>query len=129
MPMFLPGFSKQALSPLQDDKVRAELARAILDDDPTSFRTIVQAAYPELGREHRLFAVLVMRPEGMTTVMVDEAGQRIRGPGYTIAANTPIDFLNVDFGESEMTVTSGDEVWRTPYPPESSGDPIGRHDE
>ena len=57
----------------------------------------------------------MMTKEGVTPVMVDETGQRVGGPGYVIAANTPIDLLNVHYGETEMTVTVGDDVWKTPY--------------
>jgi hypothetical protein len=117
MPMS-PFLGSRGPSPLKDDTVRATLLRAILDDDPVRFRTIHEGARPELAGEHRLYGVLVMTAQGMTPVMVDETGQRVGGPAYTIAANTPIDFLNVHYGESAITVTIGDDVWTTPYPPE-----------
>ena len=114
---FLPGFYR-APSPLHDDEVRGKLARAIIDTDPVAFRAILQNAHPDLAGEHRLYGVLMMTPEGMRPLVVDETGQRVGSPGYVIAANTPIDLLNVHYGESEMTVTVGDSVWKAPYMPD-----------
>ena len=44
-----------------------------------------------------------------------QRGQPVGGQGYIIAADTKIDLLNVQYGESEMTVTIGDDVWKAPY--------------
>jgi hypothetical protein len=113
-PSFLPGFWRKS-SPLQDDDVRAKLATAILNNDPSAFQAILQAAYPDLAGEHRLYGILMMTAEGMRPSMVDETGHPIGGPDYIIAANTPIDLLNVQYGEGEITVTIGDHVWKAPY--------------
>jgi hypothetical protein len=120
VPSFLPGFWRGS-SPLQDDAVRAKLAQAIFDKDPIAFRAILQGAYPDLAAEHRLYGILMMTAGGMRPLMVDERGQPIRDPGYMIAASTPMDLLNVQYGESEMTVTVGDDVWKTPYEPAEPG--------
>jgi hypothetical protein len=101
-------------SPLQDDEVRRNLQRAILDNDPATFRKVLHAAYPALSNEHRLYGVLRMTPTGMESILVDEMGGRI-GPEYVIAAETPMELLNVHYGESEMTVTTEDGVWKAPY--------------
>jgi hypothetical protein len=113
---FLDGF-RRGSSPLQDDAVRARLQQAILDDDPAAFRAALQAAHPDLVGQHRLYGVLVMTPEGMRPVLVDETGRRVGGPGYVIAPATPIDLLNVRYGEAEMPVATPDGVWRAPYKP------------
>jgi hypothetical protein len=108
---------RRGSSPLQDDALRARLQKAILDDDPAAFRATLQAD-PNLVGQRRLYGVLVMTPEGMRPVMVDETGQRIGGPDYVIAPGTPIELLNVQYGESEMTVIAPDGgVWRAPYKP------------
>lgn len=108
---------KLGSSPLIDNAVRTQLQKAILDDDPPSFRATLQAAHPDVASQHRLYGVLVMMPDGMgmRPVMVDETGLRIGGPDYVIPAGMPIDLLNVEYGESEMTVTIGDDIWKTPY--------------
>ena len=55
-----------------------------------------------------------MTPRGMESIVVDETGHRV-GPGNEIAAETPIDLLNVQYGETEMTVKTDDGIWKAPY--------------
>ena len=112
-PNFLNDF-RRASSLVQDDEVRGKLQRAILNDDSAAFQAVLRSAYPALVDQHRLYGVLVMTPEGMQSIMVDEMGHRIE-PGYTIAAETPIDLLNVHYGETEMTVKTDDGIWKAPY--------------
>lgn len=101
-------------SPLQDDEVRKKLQRAILDDDPATFQAVLKAAYPALVDQHRLYGVLTMTPRGMHSILVDETGRRI-APDYVIAVDTPMELLNVQYGETEMTVTTDEGAWTTPY--------------
>jgi hypothetical protein len=90
-----------------NDTVRFKLQRAILDNDGEAFRNALMAYSSELAGQHRLYGVLVMTPDGMRPFMVNEKGERI-GSGFIIAAGTPIELLNVEFGPDGMTATTPD---------------------
>jgi hypothetical protein len=108
--MFSDDFNKQ-LSPLQNNAIRKRLEDAILADDPRLFREILEGFSPEFARETRLYSVLVMGEDGMSSIMVDQTGQRL-GPNDIITAGTPIDQLNADIVGNEIIVTIGDQQYR-----------------
>jgi hypothetical protein len=108
--MFSDSFKKQP-SPLQNEVIRKQLQDAILADDPSRFRMILEEFLPELAGETRLYSVLTLHEGNMHTIMVDQTGQRL-GPDYAIKANTPIEQLNADIVGDELVVTIGDEQYR-----------------
>src|ERR1017187_8983295 len=96
---------------LTNGEVRTRLQRAILDGDRESFRNTLEQHAPEIAGQQRLYGVLVMTPDGMQTLLVNEGGER-SGAGYVIGAGTPIDLLNVAFSPTGMTATDLDgHVW------------------
>ena len=104
---------------IPDADVRAGLQQAVLSEDAKSFREILERALPEIAGQHRLYGVFLMSPGGMQTVIVDETGERI-GPGFVIAAYTPMTMLNLEVDGTTMTVTTPEgEIWRVPIPPQS----------
>lgn len=102
-------------SPLQDDAVRDRLQQAILNNDSILFRTTLAETHPELVAERRLYGLLIMTPEGLRPLMVDESGKRIEDPEYVMPAGIPIDMLNVKITDSELIVTIDGNIWKAPY--------------
>ena len=108
--MFSDAFNKQ-LSPLQNNVIRKQLEDAMLADDQSVFRQLLERISPEFAHETRLYSVFTIDEGGMNSIMVDQTGRRLESDDI-IEAGTPIDQLNADIVGDEMIVTIGDTQYR-----------------